>query len=40
MVSKADMVEMAYKIFDSYDTDNSGFLDVKEFKKVLTEVFH
>ena len=34
------MVEMAYKLFDSYDTDNSGFIDPKELKKVMTEVFH
>ena len=29
MVSKADIVQMAYNLFDSYDADNSGFLDVK-----------
>lgn len=40
MVSKADMVEMAYKLFDSYDKDNSGYLEPKEFKTVMTEVFH
>lgn len=27
MVSKADMVEMAYKLFDSYDKDCSGYLE-------------
>jgi len=35
MVSKADIVQMAFNLFDSYDTDNSGFLDVKEFKKIM-----
>lgn len=40
MVSKADMVSMAYKIFDSYDEDGSNYLEPKEFKKVLKEVFH
>ena len=40
MVSRADMVTMAYNLFDSYDEDNSGFLDSKEFKKVMREVFH
>jgi len=27
MVSKGDMMEMAYRIFDSYDNDNSGYLE-------------
>lgn len=27
-------------LFDAYDADNSGFLDIKEFKKVLKEVFN
>jgi Ca2+-binding EF-hand superfamily protein len=31
---------MAALLFDSYDADNSGFLDVKEFKKCLKEVLH
>jgi Ca2+-binding EF-hand superfamily protein len=26
MVSKADMVQMAYSLFDSYDHDGSGYL--------------
>ena len=29
MVSKADMVALAYKLFDSYDEDNSGYLEPK-----------
>lgn len=40
MVSKADMVGMAYKLFDSYDQDNSGFLEPGEFRTVMTEVFN
>lgn len=35
MVSKAEIVEMSSKLFDSYDADNSGFLDPKEFKTVI-----
>lgn len=35
MVSKADMVAMAYKLFEDYDADGSGYLEVKEFKKAL-----
>jgi Ca2+-binding EF-hand superfamily protein len=31
---------MALSLFDSYDADNSGFLDVKEFKKCLKEILH
>jgi Ca2+-binding EF-hand superfamily protein len=31
---------MATQIFDSYDEDNSGSLETKEFKKVLKEVLH
>lgn len=31
---------MASKLFDSYDADDSGYLDTKEFKKVLKEVLH
>jgi Ca2+-binding EF-hand superfamily protein len=31
---------MAALLFDSYDADNSGFLDVKEFKKFLKEFLH
>ena len=26
-------------LFDSYDADNSGSLDVKEFKKIIKEVW-
>lgn len=40
MVSKADMVQMAYSLFDSYDHDGSGYLEPAEFRKVMTEVFH
>lgn len=40
MVSKADMVDMAYKLFDSYDKDCSGYLDPPEFRTVMTEVFN
>ena len=40
MVSKADMVQMAYALFDSYDKDGSGFLEPAEFRTVMTEVFH
>lgn len=36
MVSKADMVGMAYKLFDSYDQDNSGYLEPAEFRTVMT----
>ena len=39
MVSKADIVQMAYNLFDSYDSDKSGFLDIKEFKIVMKQVF-
>lgn len=31
---------MAYKLFDSYDQDNSGYLSPKEFRTVMTEVFN
>ena len=40
MASKAAMVEVAYGIFDTYDENNSGYLQPPEFKKVMTEVFH
>jgi Ca2+-binding EF-hand superfamily protein len=40
MVSKADMVSMAYKLFESYDKDDSGYLDPAEFRVVMTEVFN
>ena len=40
MVSKADTVAMAYKLFEDYDADGNGYLEVKEFKKVLIQVFH
>jgi Ca2+-binding EF-hand superfamily protein len=33
-------VQLAALLFDSYDADNSGFLDVKEFKKCLKEILH
>jgi len=29
------MMEIAFKIFDSYDADNTGFLEPAEFKKVI-----
>jgi hypothetical protein len=29
MVSKADMVAMAFKLFDDYDADGSGYLEPK-----------
>lgn len=31
---------MAISLFDSYDADSSGYLDVKEYKKVVKEVLH
>ena len=34
------MVEVAYQLFDSYDANDSGYLEPPEFKKVMTEVFH
>ena len=40
MASKGAMIEVAYQLFDSYDTNDSGFLEPAEFKKVMTEVFH
>ena len=40
MVSKADIAQMAFNLFDSYDKDNSGYLDQKEFRIIMTEVFH
>ena len=40
MVSKADIVAMSFKLFDDYDTDGSGFLQPKQFRKVITQVFH
>jgi Ca2+-binding EF-hand superfamily protein len=40
MASREHIVEMAIQIFDSYDEDNSGSLETKEFKKVIKEVFH
>ncbi len=30
---------MAYKLFDSYDRDNSGYLDRTEIKEIFTELF-
>jgi len=30
---------MAYKLFDSYDKDNSGYLDRTEVKEIFTELF-
>ena len=30
---------MGYKIFDSYDKDNSGCLDRTEVKQIFTELF-
>ena len=40
MASRAEIVQAASTIFDSYDSDDSGSLDVKEFKKGIKEVFH
>lgn len=31
-------MELSIRLFESYDSDDSGFLDPKEFKKVLKEV--
>ena len=39
MTTKSDYMAMAYKLFDSYDTDNSGLLSTEEFKKCLREMF-
>ena len=39
MVSKSDIAEMASKLFNDYDTDNSNSLDIKEFKIILTALF-
>ncbi len=30
---------MAYKLFDSYDKDNSGYLERAEVKEIFTELF-
>jgi Ca2+-binding EF-hand superfamily protein len=30
---------MGYKLFDSYDKDNSGFLDRNEVKDIFNELF-
>jgi Ca2+-binding EF-hand superfamily protein len=40
MASREQIVEMALSLFDSYDEDSSGYLETKEFKKVLKEVLH
>lgn len=39
MASKSDIVEMASKLFDDYDQDNSGYLDHKEFTVILQKLF-
>jgi Ca2+-binding EF-hand superfamily protein len=39
MCSREEIVEMGYKLFDSYDKDNSGFLDRKEVKEIFDELF-
>lgn len=39
MATRTETVELAMSIFDSYDADNSGSLDVKEFKKIIKEVW-
>ena len=40
MASRNEIASMALNLFDSYDADNSGYLDPNEFKKVLKEVIH
>lgn len=40
MASKAQIVELALNLFDSYDNDGSGYLDTAEFKKVAKEILH
>ena len=33
------MLQMSYQIFDSYDANQTGFLEPDEFRKVAKEVF-
>ncbi len=40
MATRTETVELAMSLFDNYDVDNSGYLDVKEFKKIIKEVWH
>lgn len=40
MANKAQITEMALSLFDSYDADSSGALDVKEYKIIIKEVLH
>jgi Ca2+-binding EF-hand superfamily protein len=40
MANKAQITEMALSLFDSYDADSSGYLDVKEYKTIVKEVLH
>jgi Ca2+-binding EF-hand superfamily protein len=40
MASREQIVELSLHLFESYDLDDSGFLDAKEFKKVIKEVVH
>ena len=39
MATRTETIELAMNLFDSYDADNSGHLDVKEFKKIIKEVW-
>ncbi len=39
MATKEDIIMTANSVFESYDTDNSGFIDRSEMKTVVTTLF-
>ncbi len=39
MVSNTDISNMAYNLFESYDKDNSGFLEISELRIIIKELF-
>lgn len=39
MATRAEIVAVADRVFDSYDKDNSGFIDQEELRTVVTTLF-
>lgn len=39
MTTSGDIIQVADRVFDSYDADNSGLLDRSEVKTVITTLF-
>ena len=40
MCSKEEIIEMSNTLFHDYDTNNSGFLERDEVKKIINTIFN